>query len=103
MLSFFCGQFFWLTFTAVAGFEPTTFIYNGLIFSQAGNELGKSKARGIRDNHKETRSQLVSSPTKNTSSLQFDYISVPLVNDYNFTVVGVYTYDAKQNLLRTIH
>jgi hypothetical protein len=25
--------------------------YSGRIFSQAGNELGTSKARGIRDNH----------------------------------------------------
>ncbi len=33
----------------------------GRIFSQAGNELGTSKARGIRDNHHETRSLLVPS------------------------------------------
>jgi hypothetical protein len=33
----------------------------GRIFSQAGNELGTSKARGIRDNHYETCSLLVPS------------------------------------------
>ncbi len=42
--------------------------YRGRILSQAGNELGTSKARGIRENHHETRSLLVSSTTKNTAS-----------------------------------
>ncbi len=32
-----------------------------LLISQAGNELGTSKARGIRENHHETRSLLVPS------------------------------------------
>ncbi len=38
--------------------ESTRSTYWGRIFSQAGNELGTSKARGIRDNHHETRSLL---------------------------------------------